>query len=169
MTTPVIILAFTLPAAALVYSVFAAMKHMKKTGSGRKAFRRQLLTLGACLVLCFVCTAAVSAAETADNTSTAAAETAETAAAETETGSSDNGAGIAVGLGFIGAALSIGLAGIGGGLALSAGAPAAIGAVAEDPKSFGKAIIFVALGEAVAIYGLIIAFLIVLKLPTIIL
>ena len=167
MATSVIILAFVLPAAALVYSVFAAMKHMKKTGSGKKALRRQLLTLATCLVLCFVFTAAVSAAETGDKTqSTAATETAEAETAA-ENSDSNNGAGVAVGLGFIGAALSIGLAGIGGGLALSAGAPAAIGAVAEDPKSFGKAIIFVALGEAVAIYGLIIAFLIVLKLPTI--
>ena len=47
-------------------------------------------------------------------------------------------------------------------LALASGAPAAIGAVAEDPKSFGKAMIFVALGEAVAIYGFIIAFLMIL-------
>ena len=46
---------------------------------------------------------------------------------------------------------------IGGGIAVAAGAPAAIGATAEDPKSFGKSIIFVALGEGFGLYGLLIA------------
>ena len=40
-------------------------------------------------------------------------------------------------------------------------APAAIGAVAEEPSCFGKAMIFVALGEGVALYGFLIAFLII--------
>ena len=65
--------------------------------------------------------------------------------------------GIAEGLKYIGAALAVGLAGIGGGIAVAAGAPAAIGATAEDPKSFGKSIIFVALGEGFGLYGLLIA------------
>ena len=165
MSTITIILAFTLPVAAIVYSVFSGIKEMKKCGNGKRAFKRHLLTLALCLVVAFSLTAAVSA-ETNDAATTAATETTAAETAETSE-QTDNGAGTAAGMGFIGAALSIGLAGIGGGIALSAGAPAAIGAVAEDPKSFGKAIIFVALGEAVAIYGLIIAFLIVLKLPTI--
>ena len=46
------------------------------------------------------------------------------------------------------------------GLAVGAGAPAAIGALTEDPKSFGKALIFVALGEGIALYGMLIAILI---------
>ncbi len=166
MSTITIILAFTLPVAAIVYSVFSGIKEMRKCGNGKRAFKRHLLTLALCLVVAFSLTAVVSA-ETAESTEAATA-VATTSAETAETSEqSDNGAGTAAGMGFIGAALSIGLAGIGGGIALSAGAPAAIGAVAEDPKSFGKAIIFVALGEAVAIYGLIIAFLIVLKLPTI--
>ena len=43
-------------------------------------------------------------------------------------------------------------------------APAAIGAFSEDPKAFGKALIFVALGEGVALYGLLISILIINKL-----
>ena len=43
-------------------------------------------------------------------------------------------------------------------------APAAIGAFSEDPKAFGKALIFVALGEGVALYGLLISFMILGKL-----
>ena len=53
----------------------------------------------------------------------------------------------------------MGLAGIGGGIAVAAGAPAAIGATAEDPKTFGKSIIFVALGEGFGLYGLLISIL----------
>lgn len=64
------------------------------------------------------------------------------------------------GMAFIASALAIGLAGIGGGIAIAAGAPAAIGATSEDPKNFGKALIFVALGEAIALYGFLISFLI---------
>ena len=61
---------------------------------------------------------------------------------------------------MIAAALVTGLAGIGGGIAVAAGAPAAIGATAEDPKVFGKSLIFVALGEAIALYGVVISVLI---------
>ena len=58
------------------------------------------------------------------------------------------------------AALAVGLAGLGGGLAVGPAASAAIGAMAEDSSTFGKSLIFVALGEGIAIYGLLVAFLI---------
>ncbi|MDE6732433.1 MAG: ATP synthase subunit C [Oscillospiraceae bacterium] len=68
--------------------------------------------------------------------------------------------GISEGLKYIGAALSTGLGTIGTGVAVGGAAPAAIGAVSENDKSFSKALIFVALGEGVAIYGLLISILI---------
>ena len=67
------------------------------------------------------------------------------------------------GLGLLAAALAMGIAAIGSGIAVGAGAPAAIGALTEDPKSFGKALIFVALGEGIALYGLLISILILNK------
>lgn len=70
------------------------------------------------------------------------------------------GNGISEGLRYIGAALSTGLGTIGTGVAVGGAAPAAIGAVSENDKSFSKALIFVALGEGVAIYGLLISILI---------
>lgn len=154
------VLAVSLPLLALVASVVFACVTMRKTGNGKIAFRRQLISLALALVVCFTLVFAVSAAEGEDP---ASKQESQTTAADEQTASS--GAGLAAGLGFIGAALSIGLAALGAGIALSAGAPAAIGAVAEDPKSFGKSMIFVALGEAVAIYGFIIAFLIILQMP----
>lgn len=82
-----------------------------------------------------------------------AAEAADAAAAAA-------GSGLADGLRYIGAALSTGLGTIGTGVAVGGAAPAAIGAVSENDKSFSKALIFVALGEGVAIYGLLISILI---------
>ena len=68
---------------------------------------------------------------------------------------------LAKGLGFIAAGLSVGGACLGAGLAVASAAPAAIGAVSENGDNFGRAIIFVALGEGVAIYGLLISILII--------
>ncbi|MCF7924462.1 MAG: ATP synthase subunit C [Candidatus Izimaplasma sp.] len=86
-------------------------------------------------------------------------------AAETEETVSEGFAGsIAQGLGFLGAALTTGLGSIGAGIAVAAAAPAAIGAFSENEKNFGKSLIFVALGEGVAIYGLLISILIINKL-----
>lgn len=82
---------------------------------------------------------------------------AETAGAAAEAGAAG---GFTEGMKYLGAALSTGLATIGTGIAVGGAAPAAIGAVSENDKAFTKALIFVALGEGVAIYGLLISILI---------
>lgn len=64
-------------------------------------------------------------------------------------------------LGYIAAALSTGLGCVGAGIAVSSSASAAIGAISEDPKIMGKALIFVALAEGIALYGLLISFTII--------
>lgn len=71
---------------------------------------------------------------------------------------------MAQGLGFLSAALATGMSALGAGVAVAAAAPAAIGAFSENEKNFGKSLIFVALGEGVAIYGLLISILIIGKL-----
>ena len=76
----------------------------------------------------------------------AAAETAEAAASS--------------GRMYVGAALATGLSGIGGGIAVASAASAAIGAMSENEKIMGKTLIFVALAEGIALYGLIISLLI---------
>lgn len=58
------------------------------------------------------------------------------------------------------AAIAVSAGSIGAAYAVSATGAAAIGAIAEKPDVFGKALIFVGLAEGVAIYGLIIAFII---------
>lgn len=72
--------------------------------------------------------------------------------------------GIATGLGYLAAALVTGLSCIGGGIAVSSAASAALGAISEDQSILGKSLIFVGLAEGVALYGLIISFMILGKL-----
>lgn len=80
--------------------------------------------------------------------------------AATAAGTSD----LATGLGYIGAALVTGLSGIGSGIAVASSASAALGAISEDGSLFGKSMIFVAMAEGIALYGLIISFMILGKL-----
>ena len=65
---------------------------------------------------------------------------------------------LATGMGYIAAALVTGLSCIGGGIASAASA--ALGAISEDQSILGKSLIFVGLAEGVALYGLIISFMI---------
>jgi V/A-type H+-transporting ATPase subunit K len=71
---------------------------------------------------------------------------------------------LAQGLGFIAAAIVTSASALGAGFAVASAAPAAIGAISENSENFGKAMIFVALAEGVAIYGLLISILIINKL-----
>ena len=71
---------------------------------------------------------------------------------------------VGTGMAYIAAALSTGLACLGAGVAVASAASAAIGASSENPSMFAKSIIFVALAEGIAIYGMLISFQIVGKL-----
>ena len=66
-------------------------------------------------------------------------------------------------LAILGAAIAA-LAGIGSSMAVGIAGQAASAVVAEDPKKFGKTIILQALPGTQGIYGLIIAFLIMIKI-----
>jgi len=62
------------------------------------------------------------------------------------------------GLIAIGAGLAIGLSSIGAGLGLGTAAASAAAAITEKPETFGKLLVLLALIEAIAIYGFVIAF-----------
>jgi len=68
------------------------------------------------------------------------------------------------GIGLLGAALATGLSCIGGGIAVASSATAAIGAISEDAKMFGKSLIFVGMAEGVALYGMLVSFQILGKI-----
>lgn len=141
-----------LPVAALILSVFLAIRAVKH---GKKAKTALVSQLTAFMIVCAVTIAVPMVVSAATDDSTNA----------TTTSAADDGTNAGKeGLGLLAAGLVTGLAGIGGGIAVGAASPAAIGATAEDPKSFGKSLIFVALGEGIALYGLLISILILNKI-----
>ena len=77
---------------------------------------------------------------------------------------SASASGLAAGMGYLAAALVTGLSCIGGGIAVANAASSALGAISEDGSIFGKSMIFVAMAEGIALYGLIISFMILGKL-----
>ncbi len=70
----------------------------------------------------------------------------------------------AVGLAYIGAGLAVGFACLASGYAVAKIGSAAIGAVSEKPELMGRTLVFLGLAEGIAIYGLIIAIMILNKL-----
>jgi V/A-type H+-transporting ATPase subunit K len=75
------------------------------------------------------------------------------AAAET-TGSDPRGA-------LLGAAIAVAGSSIGAGIGVSYTGSAALAAISEKPEMFGRAMVFVGLAEGIAIYGLVIAIMLI--------
>lgn len=134
-------LLMALPVVFLIGSVLIAVKAVSRGKSRKTAVLMQLASFAFVFAICMICPFAASAAGE------------EAAQAATDVS----------GMAFIGAAAATGLSCIGGGIAVGNAAPAAIGATSEDPKAFGKAIIFVALGEGIALYGMLISIMILSK------
>lgn len=144
---------YLIPAAALA----AALVLLRPLFGSPKAphARRRLLANGGVFAACALLLVALSVGAAAAEPAAAgeAAAAAATAAA--------SGSGLGQGLGYLAAALATGMSCLGAGIAIASTAPAAIGAFSEDPKAFGKALIFVVLGEGVALYGLLISILLI--------
>ena len=127
-----------------VVSVYLANRAVQKGCKRKKAVYMQIASFCAVFIACFLCPMIASAAGDTE------------AATEASAG--------AMGMGYLAAAIVTGLSCIGGGIAVAYAAPAAIGATSEDSKNFGKSLIFVALGEGVALYGMLVSILILSKL-----
>ena len=113
---------------------------------GEKNRGRFKTTLG---INCFLFFGTVIMIFTGDGSVALAADTASASAS-----------GLAAGMGYLAAALVTGLSCIGGGIAVANAASSALGAISEDGSIFGKSMIFVAMAEGIALYGLIISFMI---------
>lgn len=131
-----------LPVIVLIGSAVIANNAVSRGARKKKAVIIQILSFAAVLICCSAFPLIAGAADAND-------------AAQTATSAN--------GLGLIGCGISTAVACLGAGIAVAGAAPAAIGATSEDPKAFGKALIFVVLGEGVAIYGLLISILIYTK------
>lgn len=138
------------PVVAVGLACFVAMRSMKKSHSVKRSFKFNFGTLAVITVLFTLFSF------------TASAEGDASIATEVAQAASNN-----IGLALIAAGLCTGLTGIGAGIALASGVPAAIGAVSEDPKAFGKSLIFVALGETLALYGVVISVMIISKVTSV--
>jgi V/A-type H+/Na+-transporting ATPase subunit K len=68
------------------------------------------------------------------------------------------------GWGFLAAALSTGFGCLGAGIAVAYVGSAALGVIGEKPELTGRALIYVGLAEGIAIYGLIIAIMILTRI-----
>lgn len=71
------------------------------------------------------------------------------------------------GLAALGAVLAAGLGALGAAIGIGTSGSAMIGAVAERPETFSKGMIAVVLAEALGIYGLLAAFMILMRIPNI--
>lgn len=105
--------------------------------------RKVLLTLGGLFALVFI--AGIVSAQTE-----AGADNEQTVSAARES---------AKGMIAVGAGLAVGLAGIGAGLGEQAIGAAAVGAMAEDPKFFGKGLLMTVIPETIVIFGLVVSLL----------
>ncbi len=135
------IIFLTVPVIFLIASVAVATRAVARGKSKKRSLLMQLASFAAVFAVCliFPLTAGAVSDDAAVNVAKANAN----------------------GIAYIAAALATGLSCIGGGMAVGKAAPAAIGATSEDPKAFGKAIIFVALGEGIALYGMLISIMII--------
>jgi len=61
---------------------------------------------------------------------------------------------------YIAAAIAAAVSNVGAGIAVAPAVSSAIGAISENEKLFGKALAIVAIAEGIALYGIIVAFLI---------
>ena len=70
-------------------------------------------------------------------------------------------------LAFAGAAIAAGLAGVGSAIGVAIAGQAGSGVISEDPDKFGNVLVLQALPGTQGIYGLLIAFIIVLNIGVI--
>ena len=143
---------FALPAAALAL----AGTHVLVRRQGRGAVRLLLaldcgLLVAAAVVLLLALTGHPAAAETGS---------AVTQVAQAATQGTTTGAG---GSALIGAAVAVAASSIGAAIAVAYTGSAALAAMSERPELFGRAMVIVGLAEGIAIYGLIVAIILIGK------
>ena len=143
---------FILPVIIIGIATFWSIKSVKRGVSKKKAVISQMVTVFGCMIFLLGASifTSVPKADTEVIDTKNSVESSEDISSKTS----------AFGIGLIAAALVTGLSGIGGGIAVASAAPAAIAATSEDPKAFGKSLIFVALGEGIALYGLLVSIMI---------
>lgn len=144
-------LLIALPAVAVV----PAVRRRDPRTAVKVAMGSMVAVFAAALAVLALSVASVDDARAEPDPSTAVATApAQSDAADSTAGTVDTGAA------FIGAAIAVAASALGAGIAIAYAGSAALAAVSEQPDLFGRAMVVVGLAEGVAIYGLIVAVLI---------
>ncbi len=141
--------------AALLLTPMGAAYPLARGREPRTALRMMIGSMAATLVLA-VAVLAVVVATSGGGVDADTPALAPAAAVQT-TPTVDTGAA------FIGAAIAVAASAIGAGIAIAYAGSAALATISEQPDLFGRAMVVVGLAEGVAIYGLIVAVLILGK------
>ncbi len=115
-----------------------------------------LVLAGAVLLLAFTAT---------DSSATDAGLPAAVTQTQTPSTGTQTTTTIDTGSAFLGAGIAVAASAIGAGIAVAYTGSAALATVSEQPDLFGRAMVVVGLAEGIAIYGLIVAVLILGKVP----
>jgi V/A-type H+-transporting ATPase subunit K len=86
------------------------------------------------------------------------------ALAQAESAGASGEISVGLGLALIGIGLPTGLATIGAGIAVSSVGAASLAVITEKPEIFGRTLIYLGLGEGIAIYGLVVTILLLGKI-----
>lgn len=131
---------------APVIAAVAALTVFALHRAPQRGLRRLLFLNGTLLFAAFALTAALLAGWVEP------AHAASTASSSKDPGAALIGAGIAVAGSTIGAGFAVAYTG-----------SAALAAISEKPESFGRSMVFVGLAEGIAIYGLVVAIILIGK------
>ena len=121
----------------------------------QKNFKKQLVSFGMILIFVFFIVMGLTGLKAVAHAQEASGSAPQTAVQNTPV--HDPGV---YKFAFLAAAISVGVGSLGAGIAVGYVGAAAMGALGEKPDLAGKALLFVGLAEGIAIYGLIIAIMI---------
>ena len=131
--------------------------------SVQKKFQRKLMGFGALLGFVIFAVLSFHVVQTIAQTSLEVQGTESTTQQEKPAESKYHDPGV-VKFAFLAAAIAVGVGSLGAGAAVGYVGSAAMGTIGEKPELAGRALIFVGLAEGIAIYGLIIAIMILGKI-----
>jgi V/A-type H+-transporting ATPase subunit K len=133
---------------------------LARVRTSRSLFRYVTVTMAITFALALAVLAADFGGDPSGHTADAATmSTATPALVSQATSTTTNDSGAA----FIGAAIAVAASALGAGIAIAYAGSAALATISEQPDLFGRAMVVVGLAEGVAIYGLIVAVLILGK------
>ncbi len=136
----------------------------KLLSSIQRDFKKKVFIMKVIIALVFILVFCVGAIKVIAQVSDITNTTKDTVSVQGETekmGKQDPGV---IKFAFLAAAIAVGVGSLGAGIAVGYVGSAAMGTIGEKPELAGRALLFVGLAEGIAIYGLIIAIMVLGKI-----